>query len=945
MLALRLEQGRRGGGEVDRLQKGAAAAWQGRQSGRLPSHEQGISIRDKISQWEGRSQHGSSQDAGVKAHPPTISRSLSGDVLGNGYVLGNGCSNEGLRGGFHAKASLSKAKSLGLDFRECTAQAGHGVVGRKSEPLQKYSTEFSTTSPGNKQLAAQIFASPGVEANSADATGKQIFTANGDQKMDRILDVEVISKPLPLSTDDQEDNMPAGNFYTSRGFWRKLEGDRLLWEKGRDSSGEAQPPPPPPKPQRTFQYRGTNTGTTMDSRSPRNNHSKTRSRRAAHPPCFPPPPCPVPKTNGLSRHKKNRKSFEYEDAARLTAKQDTAGGQARHSGLYHAYSDDNIYEDIVCEVTRDNPYEDVKLSTMCLPVGRPQVPKLPPKPQTLQGYAGKVERKRFQASTASKSSTLAETPKPATPLRTSTQKPQRTPQYVNKIETIFDDKRGRKRVKNQGVSVREETSGTESDPEDNTKVGSRRSVYIQSTLKRRPGYRTLERDLIQLQQQQLFQIFVVVSLRKGSPGNTYSPEITQQFPKMFEKSSRLSREAEDQLKVIPKFCFPDSQDWKPSSHMPSETFSFVLTGEDGSRWFCYCRKILPSGKGKRLPEVHCIVSKLGCFNLFAKVLEEVERRREISPALVYPFMRSVMEAPFPAPGRTVTVKSFLPGSGNEVLTLCRPVDSRLEHVDFDSLLQCLSVGKLLQVFASLLLERRVIFIADKLSVLSRCGHAVLALLYPFTWQHTFVPVLPASMLDISCSPTPFLIGVLAPCLPQLLELPIEEVLIVDLCADKFVVQLGDEDCILPSKLQAALQQILEEREDILRQEGGDRCGGQQADLSSLVSEGFVRLFVELVGHYPLHMVESSNGSRELQRDSFRKSHPSRGVRQFLQLFMDTQMFAGFIQDKELCKGGGRRGLFEVRVGEYLDSYPEPEPSGVNKFLKGLGNKMKLLQIK
>lgn len=27
----------------------------------------------------------------------------------------------------------------------------------------------------------------------------------------------------------------------------------------------------------------------------------------------------------------------------------------------------------------------------------------------------------------------------------------------------------------------------------------------------------------------------------------------------------------------------------------------------------------PIGKGKRLPEVHCIVSKLGCFNLFAKV--------------------------------------------------------------------------------------------------------------------------------------------------------------------------------------------------------------------------------------------------------------------------------------------------------------------------------------
>lgn len=36
----------------------------------------------------------------------------------------------------------------------------------------------------------------------------------------------------------------------------------------------------------------------------------------------------------------------------------------------------------------------------------------------------------------------------------------------------------------------------------------------------------------------------------------------------FDKVSRLSKEAEDQLKVIPKFCFPDSLDWKPSAHMP-----------------------------------------------------------------------------------------------------------------------------------------------------------------------------------------------------------------------------------------------------------------------------------------------------------------------------------------------------------------------------------------
>lgn len=50
----------------------------------------------------------------------------------------------------------------------------------------------------------------------------------------------------------------------------------------------------------------------------------------------------------------------------------------------------------------------------------------------------------------------------------------------------------------------------------------------------------------------------------------------------------------------------------------------------------------------------------------------------------------------------------------QVIELRRPSDSRLEHVDFDSLFSCLSVRQVIRVFASLLLERRVIFVANKL---------------------------------------------------------------------------------------------------------------------------------------------------------------------------------------------------------------------------------------
>lgn len=305
-----------------------------------------------------------------------------------------------------------------------------------------------------------------------------------------------------------------------------------------------------------------------------------------------------------------------------------------------------------------------------------------------------------------------------------------------------------------------------------------------------------------------------------------------------------------------------------------------------------------------------------------------------------------MEAPFPALGRTITVKNFLPGSGTEVIELRRPLDSRLEHVDFESLFASLSVRHLSRVFASLLLERRVIFIADKLSTLSKCCHATVALLYPFTWQHTYIPVLPPSMIDIVCSPTPFLIGLLSSSLPRLKELPVEEVLVVDLVNNRFLRQMEDEDSILPRKLQAALEHILEQRNELASDKEEGPVNGKQetSPLNEVVSEAFVRFFVEIVGHYSLFLTPTEREERALQREAFRKSVSSKSLRRFLEVFMETQMFGGFIQERELRKQGVR-GLFEVRAQEYLETLPSGEQSGVNRFLKGLGSKMKFLHKK
>ncbi|XP_060143134.1 DENN domain-containing protein 2C isoform X3 [Globicephala melas] len=739
---------------------------------------------------------------------------------------------------------------------------------------------------------------------------------------------------------DPETSLPPGNFYTSQILWKKIEAlppdkvlnlalehcdssEKELNFRGLDSSygvtksleniysepeGQECGPSinPLPKPRRTFRYLSESGDMPYKER---NCDRKYCENNSCTEPSLASSQEPEPKNYGRKiRGRSKRKSFEFEDIQHFRNQNSRKIREElrRNSGsaLYYTQSEDNIYEDIIYPI-KENPYEDIPVQP--LPMWRSlSTWKLPPPKIAFKAH-----------------------------------------KLVLKIDDIFESKRGKKRVKLHPYTGKDvppskgETCGYESDAEYLPKSRYKRIAQLQQPSKRNPHYQTLERDLIELQEQQLFELFVVVSLQKKPSEISYIPQVIQQFPSKGDHGCKQSRDIEDRLKVIPKFCFPDSKDWVPTSELKSETFSFVLTGEDGSRWFGYCKKLLPEGKGKRLPEVYCMVSRLGCFNLFSKILDEVEKRREMSPALVYPFMRSVMEAPFPAPGRTITVKSYLPGAGDGSIELCRPLDSRLEHVDFECLFKCLSVCHLIRVCASLLLERRIIFVANSLSTLSKCGHAVVATLYPFTWQHTYIPVLPASMIDIVCSPTPFLIGILSCSLPQLQDLPIEEVLIVDLCADKFLQEVSDEDEILPPKLQAALIQILEERNEILAQEQNFL---QDVTLNSLVSEAFVRFFVELVGHYSLSMTVTEHGERVFQREPFRKSHTSRSVRHFLDLFMETQMFAGFIQDRELRKSGVK-GLFEVRALQYLETIPESEPSGVNRILRTLGSKMKFLQKK
>ncbi|CAJ1055243.1 DENN domain-containing protein 2D-like isoform X2 [Xyrichtys novacula] len=410
--------------------------------------------------------------------------------------------------------------------------------------------------------------------------------------------------------------------------------------------------------------------------------------------------------------------------------------------------------------------------------------------------------------------------------------------------------------------------------------------------------------------QYFFEYLVVVSLKKTKDGSSYEPQITYQFPKRDGMARYQKEEEEKTLKAITLFCFPEGINWAPLTEYHSETFSFVLTEIDGSRRNGYCRRLLPGGRGARPPEAYCIISSVACFGLFSKIFDEVEKRRQISMAMIYPFMQKLREASFPAPGNTVEIKSFIPESGTEIISLTRPLDSWLEHVNFGTLFSCLTDEEVLLVFAAAVLERRIVFIANELGTLSQIIHAVAALLYPFTWQHTFISIVPEILIDVVMAPTPYLLGVQK----RLLDLVTdqEDLLVVDLSEDKtetFIVSIGDESSILPPKLQAEILEALSKRQNASTVE----------ELNRVVSEAFLHFFVRTVGHYASYVKYSRKGQPGVfEKRSFYKAIESKTTRHFVKKFIQTQMFDLFIQEVEQQQPGLQQGIFHKKILEYQE---------------------------
>jgi len=115
------------------------------------------------------------------------------------------------------------------------------------------------------------------------------------------------------------------------------------------------------------------------------------------------------------------------------------------------------------------------------------------------------------------------------------------------------------------------------------------------------------------------------------------------------------------------------------------------------------------------------------------------------------------EIPLPDEGKLLIQHEI----SGETASFFRPIDQHPPVVDKDAvenLLKCLDIDSILEVFAAILLEKKILFISKHKALLTQAISCFVTFIFPFQWKHTLIPILPIKMIEILDAPFPFLIG-------------------------------------------------------------------------------------------------------------------------------------------------------------------------------------------
>ncbi|XP_072124090.1 DENN domain-containing protein 5B-like isoform X5 [Mobula birostris] len=155
----------------------------------------------------------------------------------------------------------------------------------------------------------------------------------------------------------------------------------------------------------------------------------------------------------------------------------------------------------------------------------------------------------------------------------------------------------------------------------------------------------------------------------------------------------------------------------------------------------------------------CLITPLPFVQACRKFLLQLHKAvtsQQTPPLPLESYIHNILyEVPLPPPGRSLKF------SGVYGPIICqRPGPTELPLFDFPlrEAFELLGLENLVQLFTCVLLEMQILLYSQDYQRLMTVAEGITALLFPFQWQHVYVPILPASLLHFLDAPVPYLMG-------------------------------------------------------------------------------------------------------------------------------------------------------------------------------------------
>ncbi|CAD8118231.1 unnamed protein product [Paramecium sonneborni] len=268
----------------------------------------------------------------------------------------------------------------------------------------------------------------------------------------------------------------------------------------------------------------------------------------------------------------------------------------------------------------------------------------------------------------------------------------------------------------------------------------------------------------------------IIFKQKSSPFKVaYMPKIIDRYPLADHNDSPLSH----MISMIPMFCFPQGIYFEKSEIDPiskgQQIFNFVLTSETGKRTYCIClifHEIIPNDILDQLghidkkqsicyPKALCLLSSYNCLEQMRELIKYIYRcsLSKNNIPIESTICNIIKKIKFPQQifeQENICLKYVLPSQD-----ICFYTNYKYP-IGYNEALECLfrllDINRIINIYSAILLEKKIHFISNHLSVPGLVIDAFLQLLFPFQFTSILIPVLPDSLRGYIEAPVPFLIG-------------------------------------------------------------------------------------------------------------------------------------------------------------------------------------------